>query len=188
MERKTHYFYAVKIPGEQKNLLRVRAAEWKKVFPFKRWVHHEDYHITLAFLGGAGKEPLLQSVELVREAVSGSGSFPLTLGHLGVFGRKDFPRVFWAGTHEEKRLFALRESVYRACTEAGFSLDTRPFHPHLTLARTWESDKRFSGEWLEKYDSLRKTPISFSVNEIVLYETHLERIPKYEAIRSFSLT
>lgn len=185
--RKTHYFYAVEIPREQKELLRARVQVWRNVLPFKSWVHHEDYHITLAFLGNAPEKNLLRSKQLVQEALAGKKSFPLVLDHLGVFGKKDSPRVFWAGTRENEELFALREAVYSACTEAGFSLETRPFRPHLTLARTWEGKGTFSGENLRGHDMLRENPISFKVKKVILYQTRQEGIPRYQPVATFPL-
>lgn len=186
--RKTHYFYAVEIPRAQKELLHERAQEWRKVLSFKSWVHHDDYHITLAFLGNAPEKNLLRSRQLVREALAGKKSFPLVINHLGFFGRKEAPRVFWAGVEENEALFVLREAVYSACTEADFSLETRPFRPHLTLARTWTGNEKFSGEHLREQDSLREDPISFRVKKVILYQTRPEGIPRYQPVASFPLS
>lgn len=187
MERKTHYFYALKLPLEKKLLLHERGYEWQNAIPFERWVHHEDYHITLAFLGGAPKPQLQESIELVKESLREEEPFSLQINHLGVFGRKDAPRIFWAGVEESKCLSHLREVVFSACSYASFTLETRPFHPHITLARKWAGDVPFTKDLLHSHDSLKERPIEFHASEVVLYQTHLERTPKYEAINTFSL-
>lgn len=182
MEKNRHYFYALKLPNQVKGQLQDICTDVKMDLPFKSWVHHEDYHITLAFLGQASEEQLETSLLLVRESVTGFPSFPLSIAHLGVFGKKDSPRIFWAGLEEEAELFKLRELVFRACQKAGFKLETRPFHPHITLARKWKGDYLFQEESIKQSFSLQ-----FDATEVVLYETQLEKIPKYEGKETFPL-
>lgn len=178
-----HYFYALKLPLPIKLKLQELCTELKGDLSFKSWVHHEDYHVTLAFLGNAPEEPLQTSIGLLREAVSALSTFPLTIHHLGVFGKEDSPRIFWAGLEKENQLFELRNQVYKACGEAGFTLETRPFHPHITLARKWTGDDPFSMERIRKTDLLH-----FDAAEVVLYETNIEKVPKYEVKQTFLLS
>lgn len=187
MERKTHYFYALKLPIEEKLLLQERCNKLQQHFPFKRWVHPEDYHITLAFLGDAPQRQLESSIELVEKRLREMAIFSLRINHLGIFGRKDTPRIFWAGVEDIEQLSRLREVVFSACLDAGFTLEGRPFHPHITLARNWAGDTSFTSNLLHKHDSLKERPIVFDAGEVVLYETHVERTPKYEEINIFSL-
>ncbi len=58
MEQQTHYFFAVKLPEETKLILKSHIEKLKGILPFGRWVHHEDLHITLAFLGHAPVEKI----------------------------------------------------------------------------------------------------------------------------------
>lgn len=185
MEKKTHYFYALKLPHEVKLQLEKICNQLQ--FPFDRWVHQEDYHITLAFLGYANKEQLHASLHFVREMLVESHSFPLTIDHLGVFGKKDSPRIFWAGTEPEERLSKLRKLVYDACHKAEFQLETRPFHPHITLARKWTGDIPFSDSILTQKNPFVQDTINFQANEVVLYKTNLVKVPKYEVVESFRL-
>lgn len=185
MEKKTHYFYALKLPHEVKHQLEKICNQLQ--FPFERWVHQEDYHITLAFLGYAKKEQLQASNKFVREILSETNSFPLTIDHLGAFGKKGSPRIFWAGTKLESQLSKLRELVYKACQQAEFQLETRPFHPHITLARKWTGDIPFSDNILSQNNPFVENTINFQVNEVVLYMTNLEKVPKYEVVESFRL-
>lgn len=185
MEKKTHYFYALKLPQEVK--LQLERICNQLQLPFERWVHQEDYHITLAFLGYAKKEQLQASLHFVREALTEVNSFPLTINHLGVFGKKDSPRIFWAGTESESRLSKIREIVYDACQKAEFQLEARPFHPHITLARKWTGDNPFSDELLTSNNPFVEDSINFQANEVVLYKTNLVNVPKYEVVESFRL-
>jgi RNA 2',3'-cyclic 3'-phosphodiesterase len=187
MERKTHYFYALKLPNEVKSRLKEACHQLQKELSFSKWVHHEDYHITLAFLGYARKDQLEASIHHVKEALSSQQSFPLSINQLGVFGKKDSPRIFWAGAEESQELNQVRNLVYSACEEAEFPLDKRAFHPHITLARKWSMDMAFSNDLLINNNPFKNNPEHFIAMEIVLYQTHLDKVPKYEEIERFSL-
>jgi RNA 2',3'-cyclic 3'-phosphodiesterase len=187
LNKQTHYFYAVKIPENTKMIMDEQMVKLKELFPFKRWVHHQDLHITLAFLGDAPQGKLDQSVILVKQALKDDRSFTLKINKLGIFGKNDSPRIFWADTEESDELHLIRGKVFSACEQAGFSLETRPFRPHITLARKWSANQPFQKEWLDKWTELQPEPLSFSAHEVVLYQTHLSKTPKYEAISVFPL-
>lgn len=180
MNKQTHFFYAIKIPQETKLILKENRERLKEFLPFGRWVHHEDLHITLAFLGNAPSEKLTSAMENVQAALSGTKGFILEINRLGIFGKQDSPRIFWADTNENKEMQVVRKKVFSACLEAGFQLETRPFKPHITLARKWTGDKPFQQHLLNVWDKLQPEPLLFTVDEVVLYQTHLDKTPKYE--------
>jgi 2'-5' RNA ligase len=187
MEKTAHFFYALRIPKKEQQLLFDKCQKLREVMPFGRWVHFEDYHITLAFLGNAEENQLQSSIRLVREVVPNVKSFSLQINQLGAFGQKDAPRIFWAGVEKEITLDTVRDQVYKACTAAGFKLETRPFHPHITIARKWSGSVPFRQDLLIENNPFKDEPIRFSASEVVLYRTHLDRVPKYEAVQVFPL-
>lgn len=187
MGSQAHFFYAVSLPSATKLKIKEECSILKENLPFQRWVHHEDFHITLAFLGSAEKEMLQASQANVKMGLMNQKTFTLQLNELGVFGRGDSPRIFWADTYKEEKLFTIREIVFSACTGAGFELETRPFKPHITLARKWTGDSPFHTSLLNEHNPFKESPLSFTVNEVVLYQTHLDKSPKYERIASFPL-
>ena len=188
MENSPHFFFAVSLPIETKQQIENACLGLKELLPFKRWVHHEDYHITLAFLGSAPNDKLLLAKEHVKEGLHGQPGFSLKMHSIGTFGKADSPRIFWADTYEDNKLADIRSIVYHACTDAGFELEKRPFRPHITLARKWAGDEPLHKELLEKYNPFKQSSIAFSANEVVLYQTHLDRTPKYERIATFPLS
>lgn len=186
MERSTHFFFAVSLPGKVKKELHKQCLAMKERFPFQRWVHQEDYHITLAFLGAAAEDKLEKAKKLVMAELHGQKAFPLQINQLGVFGKVDSPRIFWADTAKEKRLNTIRNIVFSACLEAGFKLETRAFKSHITLARKWAGSHPFEVEHL-KNNPFEKAPLTFQAKEVVLYQTYIDRIPKYEKIAAIPL-
>lgn len=89
--------------------------------------HPSALHLTLAFLGQTER---LDAARAAVETLSGSGRFSLTAEGLGRFGD-----TWWAGTTPCPALEALAASTRRALEAEGFSLEKRPFVPHITLVR-----------------------------------------------------
>lgn len=187
MDKKTHFFFAFSLPMETKLKLKEVCTIMKERFPFQRWVHFEDLHITLAFLGAADERKLEAAKNSIEERLTGHKSFPLHIHELGVFGREEAPRIFWANTYTENRLTEVRDIVFSACQEAGFDLETRPFKPHITLARKWIGTEPFDANLLIHKNPFKEESIFFTANEVVLFQTHLDRTPKYERKAIFPL-
>lgn len=181
-----HYFIAVKLPAEVKTRLAEFCKHIKKDHHFKTWVHVEDLHITLAFLGSASAEQLKTLHTLLKEEVTKHDEFSLNVDHFGFFGNKQSPRIFWAGVKEQHSLYRLQKQVSYVCEKAGFTLEKRAYSPHITLARKHiDSEERSINveDWWEQYGE----NIQFDVGNIVIYETHSEKQPKYQITQSFSL-
>lgn len=172
-----HFFIAVPLPSDIKAALKVRCEKMKTDFHFKGWVHQEDYHITLAFLGNADEEQLQAVVDETRKNLLNVPPFELIIQEFKTFGRKEYPRILWVDLLESQQLNFVREIVYRDCLKAEFELDKKPFIPHITVARKWdEACGKFPFEALiERNFQLPK----FLVEEVILYESKLEETPKY---------
>lgn len=186
MERNPHYFWALRIPDHIKQKVHEPFNELKDIFAFKRWVHIEDYHITLAFLGAVEGPKLKAGIDLVQKGIKSETFFPLQVQGINTFGNQKSPRIFWAAVNHEERLHQLQAKVHQHCLEAGLELESRAYHPHITLARKWVGTE-FQPDLLQEYNPFHIEPLSFMANEVVLYQTHLEKTPKYEPIATFSL-
>jgi RNA 2',3'-cyclic 3'-phosphodiesterase len=186
MDRNPHYFWAVRLPDAVKKVIFEKLEEVKSVFPFKRWVHQEDYHITLAFLGSAPKQKLDLVTDSVKETIKKEQAFSLQIEAISTFGNKQSPRIFWASLQHEERLLQVQAVVAKQCKEAGFKLEDRKYNPHITLARQWKG-LEFEPQLLQRFNPFKNEPLSFQAQEVVLYRTNLEKTPKYQSIATFSL-
>ena len=102
-----------------------------------RWVSPSHLHLTLQFLGDLTARQVEDAAEAARIAAASSAPFVVTFAGLGAFPSLAAPRVVWVGvTQGADRLAALAGSLAAALRDRRFSLDPRPFSPHLTLART----------------------------------------------------
>ena len=101
-----------------------------------RWVSPPHLHLTLQFLGDLTARRVDEAVEAAHVAAGPAEPFNITFAGLGAFPSPVAPRVVWIGvTAGADRLTALAESLAAALRRRQFSLDPRPFSPHLTLAR-----------------------------------------------------
>lgn len=159
-----HYFLAIPLPNEVKQQLHAFISEWKA--PFRLFVHEADYHITLAFLGRATETERKQIAALMPDVIQRHRVFSLQLSEVYSFGS----RILWYGVKEEPCLFSLRQDVYDVCRQIGFSLDARPFTPHITLAKN--GTDRFRSHLKHIRERLKERTFAFSYTTLC-YTKHI---------------
>jgi 2'-5' RNA ligase len=155
-----------------------------------KWVEPEQIHITLRFLGSVPGEQVDSVKNAMTKAAAGFRSFPVRASGLGCFPSANSPRVLWMGIEEEGATLAakLQRAIEEETAPFGEPPETRPFSPHLTLARVKEADRdsrmavqrvvqkpwAVSGEWL--------------VSEVLLMQSHLSSGgARYETLHSTRL-
>lgn len=180
-----HFFFALTLPNELKEELNNGIEKIKCTFSFKKWLHPADYHITMAFLGDVSETKRQEAVTLIKKVLENESSFELILNEIGTFGRNERPRILWADVVFEKRLMDVQAKVYQACLDAGFMLDSKPFKPHITMARKYIGEELFSLE--QARDLVAFEYRRFHVSQITLYQTHFGKEPSYEPIFSINL-
>lgn len=140
--------------------------------PEVRPVRPDGLHVTLKFLGETAGGQVEEIVELLRETVSAWDSFELVFRGIGRMPPRR-PRVIFADLADPDHQVPLVAGPVAAIEEAtvglGFDAETRPFRPHLTLARI---RSRPGGE-LEQ--------IRLAYEEVILAEV---RCDHFELIRS----
>ena len=100
-----------------------------------RWVAPANYHVTLAFLGWTGLETIDRVCDALAAAVAGESRMTFRTSRLGGFPSLDHASVLWAGTEDSAALTGLARSIGEAMAGLGFPRESRPYHPHVTLAR-----------------------------------------------------
>lgn len=176
-------FLAVELSEAVRQSLAALQTELRKRCPGWRWVRAESLHLTLRFLGEVDEERDAACRRLWREAVGRFGPFELGLSELGRFPPAGRPRVLWIGARAEpeRTLGELAAALEDAARSAGFPAETRPFRPHLTLARAERRprvpDPAPAGD----------VPVQ-SVEEIVLFRSRLgPGGARYTALDRFAL-
>ncbi len=146
----------------------------QRALPGGRAVHPEDLHATLAFLGPVADDRLA----CVTAAAAGlrAPPFELRLDRLGYWSR---PKIAWCGADQvPEALGGLVRGLWRALEGCGFSPETRPYLPHVTLAR---KARRIESEPVEP-------PLRWPVDRFVLVESlPLPEPPRYKVVASWPL-
>ena len=95
-----------------------------------RVVARQNLHITLKFIGAAKASAVPGIVNVMQQALANQRSFELQLQGAG-----RFESALWLGVAPNATLTALAAKLNEALAPLGFAPETKPFRPHLTLAR-----------------------------------------------------
>ncbi len=130
-------FIAIELPDELKRELSQLRAQLKPgELPWVKWVDPYGIHLTLKFLGNVDKNRLDDVTGAMEEAARGIPPFHLEVRELGVFPNLRRVQVAWVGiSGEVDKLGQLQQRLESDLAPLGFATESRPFMPHLTLAR-----------------------------------------------------
>lgn len=160
-----------------------------------RWTAPSSLHLTLHFIGETSPE----RAELLRMSFANfspkTGAIRLRTGRLGTFPNQKRPRVIWIGLEGQTDLLSsLSRSVATMLDRFDFPGEERSFKPHLTIGRARDGvDQLFPYQLEEAFASpsirdIVDSPIEFSISEINLYRSHLEKNgARYESLASVPL-
>lgn len=126
-------FTGIGIPYKVRRNLELLLAHLKPAAHIK-WSPVENFHVTTKFIG-EWPEPRLDLVKAALRAVPRPESFAISISGLGWFPNPHSPRVFWCGIQAPETLVALARNTEEVLAEIGVARESRPFSPHLTLAR-----------------------------------------------------
>jgi 2'-5' RNA ligase len=167
-------FVAVDLPREFRLALarlqeRLQAGSQAPV----KWVDPDNIHLTLKFLGNIGASLTGRITDALREAVRGLHPFRVEMGGPGVFPNPGRVQVVWVGlAGEVDKLGQLHQRIDTALVPLGFRPESRPFAPHLTLARVRDQATRDQRQELGRL----VTTIQFQVSgSITVDSVHLMR-------------
>ena len=158
-------------PGEDERL----AAAVSRLRHGGRPVPAGNLHLTLAFLGHLAPGP----GEAAAEALGAveAPAFRLELATVGHFPRA---RVLWcAAVPAPGALYRLQGRVAHALSQAGVTLESRPFTPHVTVAR---KVARYRGP------GALGAPVRWTLREFRLVASQtLPQGARYETVRAWGL-
>jgi RNA 2',3'-cyclic 3'-phosphodiesterase len=153
-----------------------------------RWVRVEGLHLTLRFLGPTPVERVPQLAAALATVAPGIAPFPVTISGAGAFPGPLHPRTLWLRIEVgADRLSELAAKLGAVAAADGSQLETRPFAPHLTIART--DGLRSAPEAARALISAAATlEAPFTAERVVLYRSFLGRGPaRYESVAEAAL-
>jgi 2'-5' RNA ligase len=118
----------------------------------------------------------------VEAAAAEVPTFAARLRGVGSFPSAKRGRAIWAGFEDADRIAELAAAIEVALADE-FPTETRPFHPHLTVARSDPPLKLPAG-----YSATGLEADEWEVDHVVLFRSHLGRpAPRYEPLARFPL-
>ncbi len=133
-----------------------------------RWQDDDQLHLTLRFIGDVDHH----RAEDIAAALGGLHAAAITarIAGVGLFERKGWPHMVWAGVEPLAALARLHRKVDQLLARVGVAAETRAFTPHITLARLNRSAGPVAA-FLSQHSDLASPPFDFT--HVVLYESEL---------------
>ena len=147
-----------------------------------RYIHPEQFHITLHFLGDLDEQKIQVVQDVLQHAITQTTALKLELGKFDAFPNVNAALVLiltLAGS-EFSLATTLHAQLAHALQAAGLPFDQRPWKPHITLARL-------------RYPqpvTLKTLPMAepFGITHVSLMESRLTPAgPEYLPIKRFTL-
>jgi len=176
-------FIALDIPAEvcaglTKYMERARALATEA-----RWARVEGLHVTLKFIGHVD-DSVVEKIKAILASIT-AAPFEVKFTGVGFFPNPNAARVFWAGVDGADHLPRLASSIDSALEKLGFPRETKPYHPHLTLARTSSRPLR---ELRQLLDGPPPQFGTMTAREFFLYQSQPQKGgPKYTRLERFAL-
>jgi 2'-5' RNA ligase len=142
----------------------------------------EQMHVTLHYIGDADSSRIEQALCTVSAT-----TFSLSVRGVGMFPSADGAITLWAGIGKSNGLLRLHESVAAALASEGYRPETRPYTPHVTLARCEPAQAACEiDDFLSRHANFN--PQAIPVTGFGLYSSEfVDGVPTYRRERFFPL-
>ncbi len=129
-----------------------------------RWLDPSDYHVTLVFLARFDPAQLAALEVIARNVARAHAPLALATGGVGAFPDFAAARILWTNvTGDLAALAMLQDQLAAAVVPLGVPRETRPYVPHVTLARCSEVPVHLAEPELKV--------TAFRATEVALYES-----------------
>ncbi|MFH1334248.1 MAG: RNA 2',3'-cyclic phosphodiesterase [Pseudomonadota bacterium] len=140
MNKKFRAFFAWMLPEPLQLEIKPYLNSLKKEFLSTdiRFTALEQLHLTLRFLGNISEEDSLRLVTAAEHTLKNTPSFSIQLTGIDFFPSQQSKKTLIATCPPNPALITLTHAIEQLVQSLGVTPETRPFHPHVTLARMRE--------------------------------------------------
>jgi 2'-5' RNA ligase len=167
-------FCAIELSQTARRLVLAHIARLKERVPHAKasWARDANLHLTLKFLGEIPRPSVADFSKAVSLAVTEVPPFSMRLEQTGIFPTHGQPRVLWIGINDQStKLAELHARLEEESAQVGFAKETRPFHPHLTIARLRQADSARALATAHK--QMEFDPLEIAVAELLVIRSEL---------------
>ncbi len=178
-------FVALDLPEPVRHAITELIAKLQPKSRAAHWIKSENLHITLKFIGHVPNEKL-SPIQTALSSIHVAHPIEIHFRGMGFFPNERRPRAFWCGIASSPNLAELAANIDRALVPLGVEAETRPFTPHLTLAR-FKSDEGIR-EVVQAATDMKSTDFGAATEtNFHLYESLLKSTgAQYNRVASFS--
>jgi 2'-5' RNA ligase len=170
-------FIAIELPADVRSALaELQAGLRTNNPPQVKWVDPDSIHLTLKFLGNIPAAKINDIGDALVQVARDFSPLSLEVQGLGVFPDFRRVRVVWVSLGGDiSQLKQLQQRIDSSLMPLGFARESRPFTPHLTLARVREratpAEQQQLGQIIS--DARFKTTHRFTAESISLMQSQL---------------
>jgi RNA 2',3'-cyclic 3'-phosphodiesterase len=131
-------FVALELPGEVREALADLTARLKPLSLGAKWASPKGMHVTLKFIGHAIADDDAEKFTAARVAlarVKSDSPVNMIYRSIGFFPNARRPNVLWCGVQASPNLASVVADMEKVLAPLGIPAESRPYVPHLTLAR-----------------------------------------------------
>ena len=182
-------FCAIELSQTARRLVLAHIARLKERVPHAKasWARDANLHLTLKFLGEIPRPSVADFSKAVSLAVTQVQPFSIRFEQTGIFPTHGQPRVLWIGINDQStKLAELHARLEEESAQVGFAKETRPFHPHLTIARLRQADSARALATAHK--QMEFDPLEIAVAELLVIRSELSSEgSKYKVVSRHAL-
>lgn len=176
-------FIAINFTPEIKEQLYKTIQDLSKEAVSGNFTRTSNLHLTVAFLGEVSSNRIKDIRNVMNQSAFGSDVFDIEVGGLGKFINNG-ELLYWCGIRENETLDKLQHTLIQGLKANEFSVDDKPFRPHITLGRRCRMNSNFD----EKEFAKKISPIRMKVTTINLMKSeHREGKLTYSSIGEVKL-
>ena len=161
-------FVALEIPDKIRQAIAGLIGKLEPTCRGARWVRVEGLHVTLKFIGEVPPE-MVERIGAELATIRLAAPVEMSFREVGFFPHERHPRVFWVGIAGTPHLGELAAEIEGRLEPLGIPRESRPFQPHLTLAR-FKSE-----EGLDRLRGALRSAGPFEFGSVRTGELHLYR-------------
>ncbi len=174
-------FLGLALTAPARETLSEAAAAWKRqpeAGAF-RWIHPDNYHLTLAFLGQLPHSRIQQLTGLLARQCWLASKLAVEIDSLIGFPAQARSRYLVAQVKASPSVLEMHGGLQTLLGEHGFPTEQRSLRPHITLAR-------LRREQVPPAIAPRPLELVYPVDRLILYASHsTPEGARYSALASF---
>jgi 2'-5' RNA ligase len=166
-------FVAIPLPDHVKRFLSLAQSELKSAGLNAAWPDPDRFHLTLKFLGTIRQEMQIPIQSAMNDLAGAYPDLILTAKGMGVFPNVRKARVVWSGIQgQTRRLTELATDLDKAFQAIGIPAQSRPFFPHITLARMKKPVRQHVlVSLIQRFEN--RVSSAFTANRLVFFKSRL---------------